>query len=151
MPTGFTGLDELLTGMHGGELILVGARPSMGKTSFSMNIATYAAVYAGKKVAVFSLEMPSEQIALRMLCSEARVDMQKVRKGTLNNDDWVKLAKTLGPLSQAPIYIDDTAGITPNQLRSRCRRLMMDKGLDLIVLDYLGLMRTDGKVENRQL
>lgn len=151
VPTGFIELDNLLTGMHGGELILIGARPSMGKTSFAMNIASYAALNAGKSVAVFSLEMPREQIALRMLCSDARVDMQKVRQGTLAGDDWMRLAKSLGPMSNAPLYIDDTAGITPTQLRSRCRRLMMDKGLDLIVLDYLGLMHADGKTESRQL
>ena len=137
--------------MHGGELILVGARPSMGKTSFAMNIASYAALTAGKSVAVFSLEMPREQIALRMLCSDARVDMQKVRSGTLSGDDWMRLAKAIGPMSNAPLYIDDTAGISPTQLRSRCRRLMMDKGLDLVVLDYLGLMHSDTKSENRQL
>ena len=151
VPTGFTALDNLLTGMHGGELILVGARPSMGKTSFAMNIASYAALTAGKSVAVFSLEMPREQIALRMLCSDARVDMQKVRSGTLSGDDWMRLAKAIGPMSNAPLYIDDTAGISPSQLRSRCRRLMMDKGLDLVVLDYLGLMHSDTKSENRQL
>ena len=151
VPTGFTALDNLLTGMHGGELILVGARPSMGKTSFAMNIASYAALTAGKSVAVFSLEMPREQIALRMLCSDARVDMQKVRSGTLSGDDWMRLAKAIGPMSNAPLYIDDTAGISPTQLRSRCRRLMMDKGLDLVVLDYLGLMHSDTKSENRQL
>lgn len=151
VPTGFTALDNLLTGMHGGELILVGARPSMGKTSFAMNIAGYAALTAGKSVAVFSLEMPREQIALRLLCSDARVDMQKVRSGTLSGDDWMRLARSIGPMSNAPLYIDDTAGITPSQLRSRCRRLMMDKGLDLVVLDYLGLMHSDTKSENRQL
>ena len=151
VPTGFTALDNMLTGLHGGELILIGARPSMGKTSFAMNIASYATLAANKSTAVFSLEMPAEQIMLRMLCSDSKVDMQKVRQGTLNTDDWMRLAKSIGPMSNAPLYVDDTAGITPSQLRSRCRRLMMDKGLDLIIIDYLGLMRVDGKVENRQL
>ena len=151
IPTGFTDLDNCLTGMHGGELILIGARPSMGKTSFAVNIATYAALKAQKHVAVFSLEMPREQIALRMLCGDARVDMQKVRKGALSSEDWMKLAASIGELAKTEIYIDDTAGITPSQLRSRCRRLMMDKGLDLVVLDYLGLMQTDRRSENRQL
>ena len=151
VPTGFTKLDELLTGMHPGELILVGARPSMGKTSFAINIATYAALSAGSRVAVFSLEMPREQIALRMLCAQARVNMQSVRKGSLSSEDWMKLASAINPLANAPIYIDDTAGLTPTQLRSRCRRLMMDHGLDLILVDYLGLMHVDGRVENRQL
>ena len=151
VPTGFTLLDNMLTGLHGGELIIIGARPSMGKTSFAMNIATHAALYANKSVAVFSLEMPREQIALRMLCSDARVNMQSVRQGTLREEDWIKLAKSIGPMSNSPVYIDDTAGITPTQLRSRCRRLMMDRGLDLIIVDYLGLMHADGKTENRQL
>lgn len=151
VPTGFTELDNMLTGLHGGELVILGARPSMGKTSLAMNIAGHACLYAGKSVAVFSLEMPREQIALRMLCSDAKVDMQRVRQGRLDGDDWMRLAKSIGPMSNARLYIDDTAGITPTQLRSRCRRLMMDKGLDLIVLDYLGLMHADGKVENRQL
>ena len=150
VPSGFVGLDNLTTGFHGGELILVGARPSMGKTSFAINIATNAA-RRGFKVAIFSLEMPREQIAMRMLCCDARVDMQKVRKGQLRDEDWVKLARTLAPLASSEVYIDDTSGLTPGQLRSRCRRLMMDKGLDLIVLDYLQLMSSDKKAESRQV
>ena len=150
VPTGFIDLDNLLTGLHPGELIVVGARPSMGKTSFAMNIASYASLNKGKTVAVFTLEMPREQIVMRMLCSDARVDMQKVRKGTLSDADWVKIAKSLQPMANAKMFIDDTAGITPSQLRSRCRRLMMESGLDLIVLDYLGLMRADSRTENRQ-
>ena len=150
VPTGFYDLDNLLTGLHGGELILVGARPSMGKTSFAINIATHAALKK-KKVAVFSLEMPREQIALRMLCGDARVNMQAVRQGTLRDEDWMNLAKSLGPLSASDVYIDDTAGLSPTQVRSRCRRLMMDHGLDLIIIDYLQLMAADGRVENRQL
>lgn len=150
VPSGFIGLDNLTTGFHGGELILVGARPSMGKTSFAINIATNAA-RKGFKVAIFSLEMPREQIAMRMLCCDARVDMQKVRKGQLRDEDWVKLARTLAPLAASDVYIDDTSGLTPGQLRSRCRRLMMDGGLDLIVLDYLQLMSSDKKAESRQV
>ena len=151
VPTGFIDLDRLLTGLHAGELIVVGARPAMGKTSFAMNVAEHAALNKGKVTAVFTLEMPREQIAMRMLCSDARVDMQRVRRGTLRDEDWNQLAKTLGPLSAAPMYIDDTSAITPSQLRSRCRQLKMDKGLDLVVVDYLGLMRADGRTENRQL
>ena len=152
VPTGFIDLDSMLTGLHPGELIIVGARPAMGKTSFAMNIAEYASVNKGKTTAVFTLEMPREQIALRMLCSDARVDMQKVRKGTLHDSDWIALAKSLGPLSAAPMYIDDTAALSPTQLRSRCRRLMMDTGrLDLVVIDYLGLMRSDGRAESRNM
>ena len=151
VPTGFIDLDRMLTGLHPGELIVVGARPAMGKTSFAMNIAEHASLNKGKVTAVFTMEMPREQIAMRMLCSDARVDMQRVRRGTLRDEDWDHLAKTLGPLSAAPMYIDDTSAITPTQLRSRCRQLKMDKGLDLVVVDYLGLMRSDGKAENRQL
>ncbi len=150
VPTGFSKLDRLLTGLHGGELVLVGARPSMGKTSFAINIAANAA-HKGKSVAVFSLEMPREQIAMRILCADARVNMQRARSGTLRPDDWSKLVKALTPISQMRMYIDDTSSVTPAQLRSRCRRLMMDKGLDLIVIDYLQLMSADGKTENRQL
>ena len=147
--TGFTQLDKLLTGMHGGELILMGARPSMGKTSIALNIAA-AAARKGYSVAIFSLEMPREQITMRLLCGDARVDMQHVRSGTLRDTEWIKLAQTVNPLSNERIYIDDTAGLTPLQMRSRARRVMLEKGLDLIVIDYLQLMGADGKSENRQ-
>lgn len=150
VPTGFSKLDRLLTGLHGGELVLVGARPSMGKTSFAINIAVNAA-HKGKSVAIFSLEMPREQIAMRILCSDARVNMQRARSGSLRPDDWTRLVKALAPISQMRLFIDDTSSISPAQLRSRCRRLMMDKGLDLVVVDYLQLMSADGKTENRQL
>jgi len=150
VPTGFVLLDRLLTGLHGGELVLVGARPSMVKTSFAMNIASYAA-HHGKSVAVFSLEMPKEQLAMRMLCGDARVNMQRIRSGTLLDKDWERLAAALSPLSETKMYLDDSASLTPAQLRSRCRRLMMERGLDLIVLDYMQLMTADGRVENRQL
>ena len=150
VPTGFVLLDKLLTGLHGGELVMVGARPSMGKTSFVMNIASYAARF-GKSVAVFSLEMPKEQLALRMLCGDARVNMQSVRNGSLSSGDWQRLSEALGPLSETKMFLDDSASLTPAQLRSRCRRLMTEKGLDLIVIDYLQLMTADGRSENRQL
>ncbi len=150
VPTGFIDLDRLLTGLHGGELVLVGARPSMGKTSFAMNVAQHAAVKAGKTVAVFSLEMPREQIAMRMLCTEASVDMQAVRHGTIDDDGWMRLTMALGPLAAANMYLDDTPGITPAQLRSRCRRLMAERGLDMIVIDYMQLMTSDKRSENRQ-
>ena len=151
VPTGFIDLDGYLTGLHPGELIILGARPSMGKTSLAMNIASYAALKKHRSVAVFTLEMPREQIVMRMMCSDARVDMQRVRKGTLTDDDWVRLARSLGSMADAPMYIDDTAAITPTMLRSRCRRLMMDKKLDLVMIDYLGLMHGDTRSESRQL
>ena len=152
VPTGFVDLDSTLTGLHPGELIIIGARPAMGKTSFAMNIASHASVAKGKTVAVFTLEMPREQIVMRLLCGEAKVNMQKVRKGLLEDREWNALAKAMGPLAAAPLYLDDTAALTPTMLRSRCQRLMMDKGkLDLILVDYLGLMRGDNRVESRQL
>ena len=150
VPMGFVDLDNLLTGLHGGELIIVGARPSMGKSAFGLNITGYAGMHAGRSVAYFSLEMPNDQLAMRLLCSDARVDMQAVRHGSLRDEDWVSLASTLGPLAASKIYMDDTSGITPSQLRSRCRRLKMERGLDMVVVDYLQLMNADGRVENRQ-
>ena len=150
VPTGFVDLDNLLTGLHGGELVIVGARPSMGKSAFGLNLTGYAGLHAGRSLAYFSLEMPNDQLTMRLLCSDARVDMQAVRHGSLKDEDWVQLASTLGPLASANIYMDDTSGITPSQLRSRCRRLKMQRGLDMVVVDYLQLMSADGKVENRQ-
>ncbi len=151
VPTGYYALDNLLTGLHGGELILIGARPSMGKTSFAINIACHAAAKQ-KKVAVFSLEMPREQIAMRMLSGDARVSMQNIRQGKLRDEEWVKLAHAAGPLAVSEVYIDDTAALSPAMLRSRCRRMMMEKGgLDLIVIDYLQLMKSDSKAESRQI
>jgi replicative DNA helicase len=151
VPTGFVDLDNLLTGLHPGELIIMGARPSMGKTSIAMNIVEHASSRAGKVAAIFSLEMPREQIAMRMLCSEAHVDMQAVRTGSIHDDDWLRLATALGPLAASGMYIDDTPGLTPSQLRSRCRRLKLDKGLDLVMVDYLQLMGSDSKSESRQV
>ena len=150
VPTGFVDLDNLLTGLHGGELVLVGARPSMGKTSFGMNVLSYASAMAGKTVAAFSLEMPRDQLAMRLLCADARVDMQSVRHGTLRDEDWLALSRALGPIAAANLYIDDTSGITPSQLRSRCRRLKIERGLDLVMVDYIQLMASDGRAENRQ-
>ena len=150
VPTGFVDLDNLLTGLHGGELVIVGARPSMGKTSFAMNLIGYAATMAGKTTAVFSLEMPKDQLAMRLLCADARVDMQSVRHGSLRDDDWISLSSALGPLAASNIYIDDTSGITPSQLRSRCRRLKMEHGLDMIMVDYLQLMSGNSRNDSRQ-
>ena len=149
VPTGFTDLDSLLTGLHGGELVIVGARPSMGKTSFGLNVAAQAAK-AGCAVAIFSLEMPKDQLAMRLLCADARVDLQDVRHGSLKDQDWIALSSALGPLASSQIYIDDTSGLTPTQLRSRCRRLKMERKLDMIMVDYLQLMTSDSRAENRQ-
>ena len=151
VPTGLYDLDRMLTGLHGGELILVGARPAMGKTSMALGVAQFAGVKAHKSVAIFSLEMPAEQIGMRLLCSAANINMQRVRSGMLSDDEWIKLGDCINELSNCRIYIDDTSSLTPSQLRSRCRRLMMEQGLDLVVIDYLGLMTTDSRAENRQL
>ena len=150
VPTGIYDLDRALTCLHGGELVLVGARPAMGKTAMALGVAEFAAIKAGCSVAIFSMEMPKEQIGLRMLCSVSNLNMQRVRTGMLTDEEWVKIGEAVNKLSNCQIYIDDTAGLTPSQLRSRCRRLMMEKGLDLIVVDYLGLMTTDKESENRQ-
>lgn len=150
VPTGFYDLDRMLTGLHGGEFVLVGARPSMGKTSVAVSIAKYASMFGNKSTAIFSLEMPRVQIGMRLICSDAGVNMQRVRDGSLSDIEFEKIANSLSKLSKSPMYIDDTAAISTTQLRSRCRRLKMEKGLDLIVLDYLQLMQTDKRSENRQ-
>lgn len=149
IPTGFTNLDNLLTGMHGGELIVVGARPSMGKTSFALSIVSHVAMREGKTVALFCPDMPREQVAMRLLCSAARVDLQKVRSGNLTGEMREALANALPAVSSAPVRIDDTPGLTPEMLEDRCRRLKAEDRLDLIVIDYLGLIRADEETGNR--
>ena len=150
VPTGYTELDDTLTGLHPGELILIAARPSMGKTSIGMNIVENAAIRAGKKTAVFSLEMPAEQIAMRMLCTEARVDMQKVRRGQIEDDDWIKLCDAMIAIGPSAIHVDATPGITVPEVRSKARRLQLEHGLDLIMIDYLQLMSASGHFGSRQ-
>lgn len=150
VPTGYAELDNLLTGLHGGELVLVAARPSMGKTAFGMNVVGNAAIRHGKKAAVFSLEMPAEQLAMRMLCTEARVNMQNVRLGRMRQDEWMRLCEAMALISEAEIYIDATSGITVPEMRSKARRLQMEHGLDVIMVDYLQLMSGAGKYGNRQ-
>lgn len=150
IPTGFTEIDNKTSGFQKGDLVLVAARPSMGKTAFALNIAEYAAIRNNNSVAIFSLEMSKEQLAFRMLCSQANIDMLKLRTGNLEDDDWVKLAKSAGPLASAKIFIDDTPGITVTEMRSKCRRLKMEHGLDLIIVDYLQLMQGSSRTENRQ-
>lgn len=150
VPTGYTELDETLTGLHSGELVLVAGRPAMGKTSIGMNFVENAAIRAGKKVAVFSLEMPAEQLAMRMLCTEARVDMQRVRRGQLSDDEWQRLCDAMVMIGPASIYVDTTPGITVPEVRSKARRLQLEHGLDLIMIDYLSLMTATGKTGSRQ-
>ena len=141
VPTGFTELDYKTAGFHGSELILIAARPAMGKSAFALNIATNAAVKANIPVAIFSLEMSKEQMVNRILCSEAMVDSNKVRTGKLEEDDWTKLAGAIGPLSEAEIYIDDTPGISVMEIRAKCRKLKLEKNLGMVVIDYLQLVQ----------
>lgn len=150
VPSGFPELDAKTSGFQKGDMILIAARPSMGKTAFMLNIAQYAAIKNNSSVAIFSLEMSKEQLAYRMMCSEANIDMLKLRTGNLDDDDWVRLAKCAGPLASAKIFIDDTPGISITEVRSKCRRLKIEYGLDLVIIDYLQLMQGRGKTENRQ-
>ena len=149
VPSGFTDLDAKTSGFQKGDMVLIAARPSMGKTTFALNIAENAALREGKSVVIFSLEMPKEQLAYKLLCSEANVDMLKLRTGNLDDKDWENIARATGPLSKAKIYIDDTAGVTVMEMRSKCRRLKLEYGIDLILIDYLQLM-SGSSSENRQ-
>ncbi len=148
--SGYTELDELLTGFHPGEMILVAGRPAMGKTSIGMNFIENAAIRTGKKAAVFSLEMPAEQLAMRMLCTEARVDMQRVRRGQIEDEEWGKLCDAMISIGPSSIFVDATPGITVSQVRSKARRLQLEHGLDIIMIDYLSLMSASGSFGSRQ-
>ena len=145
VPTGFRELDELTSGLQKGDLIIVAARPSVGKSTFAMNIAEYAATTAGKRVAVFSLEMSREQLTTRMLCSQAKVDMQKVNSGETTEEGLLVLSDALLPLSDSKMYIDDSGNLSVADIRSRCRRQKTRYGLDLVVVDYLGLLQLTSK------
>ncbi|MDP9347994.1 MAG: replicative DNA helicase [Gemmatimonadota bacterium] len=151
VPTGFADLDNLTAGFQRGDLIVVAARPSMGKTAFTLNIAQHAAIAAKKAVAFFSLEMSKESLVQRMLTSEARVDAGRVRTGRLRDDDYPRLAQAAGLLNTAPVYIDDTPGISVLEMRAKARRLKSDRpDLAMIMVDYLQLMTGNGRTENRQ-
>ncbi|MCX7627630.1 MAG: replicative DNA helicase [Methylophilaceae bacterium] len=155
IPTGFTDLDRMTSGMQSGELIIVAGRPSMGKTAFALNIAEYVALHAHKAVAIFSLEMPSTQLAMRLIGSVGRIDQHKMRTGQLEEDDWDRLTYALGKLNEAPIFIDESSGINAIELRARARRLkrrvVAEEGiqLGLVVVDYLQLMTSVRASENR--
>ena len=150
VPTGFSELDYKTAGLHGSELILVAARPAMGKTAFALNLATNAALRGNAPVAIFSLEMSKDQLVNRILCSEAMVDSNKVRTGKLGEDDWVKLAGAIGPLSEAEMYIDDTPGISVMEIRTKCRKLKMEKNIGLVVIDYLQLVQGNKRTASRE-
>jgi replicative DNA helicase len=149
VPSGFNDLDELTSGFQPSDLIVVAARPSMGKTAFILNIAQHAAIEHNVPVALFSLEMSKESLVQRMLTGEARVDAQKLRKGMLRDDDFPRLARAAGILAQAPIFIDDSPGITLLEMRSAARRLRADANIGLVVVDYLQLIQSTSDAENR--
>ncbi len=150
IPTGFYQLDRITNGLQKSDLIILAARPSVGKTSLAMNIVTNAAIEVNAKCAVFSLEMSKQQLAQRMLCSVANVDMTKALHGELNENDWSKLWKAHNKLSNCKIFVDDSSLNRPSQILSKCRKLKREKGIDLIMIDYLQLMTGDGKSDNRQ-
>ncbi|HEY5562221.1 MAG TPA: replicative DNA helicase [Clostridiaceae bacterium] len=147
--SGFPELDKKTAGFQKGDMILIAARPSMGKTTFALNLAQYAALRGGKSIVIFSLEMSKAQLAYKLLCAEANVDMTKLRNGDLEDRDWDNIARAIGPLAGAKIFIDDSAGVSVLEMRSKCRRLKIEHGIDMIVIDYLQLM-SGSNSENRQ-
>lgn len=151
IPTGFRDLDKVTAGFQRNDLIIVAARPSVGKTAFALNVAQNVATKTDENVAIFSLEMGAEQLVMRMLCAEGNIDAQVLRTGALQNEDWRKLTMAMGSLSNAGIFIDDTPGIRVNDIRAKCRRLKQEYGLGMIMIDYLQLIQGPGKSgENRQ-
>jgi len=147
--TGFEVLDQMTSGLQPGELVIIAARPSLGKTALALNIAAHAATQRGSVVAIFSLEMSKESLLIRLLCSEGRIDSHRLRTGFASQDDWAKMSKALGRLAEAPILIDDTPALNVMQIRAKARRLKAEKGLDLVIVDYLQLVTGHGRFENR--
>ncbi|MGQ9896564.1 MAG: replicative DNA helicase [Acidobacteriota bacterium] len=150
LATGFTDFDRLTNGLQPSDLIIVAARPSAGKTAFCLNIAQNAAIAGKKRVGMFSLEMSKESLVMRLLCAQSRVDLQRLRSGYLSREEWLELAEALQELTVAPIFIDDTPGISVAEMRAKARRLKAQHGLDLLIVDYLQLVRGRGRHENRQ-
>ncbi|HUR33903.1 MAG TPA: replicative DNA helicase [Vicinamibacterales bacterium] len=151
VPTGFTDLDEMTSGLQPSDIVIVAARPSMGKTSLVLNMAQHVGTKTDMTVGIFSLEMSKEQLFLRMLTGEARIDAHRLRGGFLGERDWGKLSQALGTLSEAKIFIDDTPSIGVLEMRAKCRRLQAEHGLDMVVIDYVQLMQGRGRFENRSL
>ncbi len=147
--TGFTDFDELSAGLQPSDLIIVAGRPSMGKTAFAINIAEHATIKEGQVIAIFTMEMPGEQLAMRLMSSLGRIDQHKIRTGKLSEEDWPRLTSAIGILSSAKMFIDDTPALTPSELRARCRRIAREHGLGLVIVDYLQLMQVPGTKENR--
>lgn len=143
--TGFIDLDRITAGLHNSDLVLIAARPAMGKSAFALNIASHVAIREKVPVAVFNLEMSKEQLGSRILCSEAMVDSNKVRTGNIEEEDWIKLVSAVGPLSEAEIYIDDTPGISISEIRAKCRKMKLERNIGLIIIDYLQLIQGTGK------
>lgn len=150
LPTGFQDFDMMTSGLQATDLIILAARPGIGKTSFAMNVAQFSALKNKRTVGVFSLEMSASQLIKRMLCSEARLDSHKFRSGYLSKEDWSKVAVSMATISEAKLFIDDTPGLSIVELRSKARRLKAEHGLDLVIIDYLQLMSGKGRQENRQ-
>lgn len=148
VPSGFADLDLRTAGFHNSELIILAARPAMGKTSFALNIATNAATKSDIPVLIFSLEMSKEQLVNRILCSEAMVDSNKLKTGKIEENDWIKIVEALGPLSETEMYIDDTAGISITEIRAKARKLKLEKNIGLIIIDYLQLIQGSGNRRN---
>jgi replicative DNA helicase len=151
VPTGFKKLDEMTSGFQGSDLIIIAARPSMGKTALALNIARHAAVDANISTAFFSLEMSKEQLCMRLLCSEARLDSAKLRSGFFNQKDWERLIEAADTLTQAPLYIDDSPDVSALEIRAKARRLKMEHDLGIVIVDYLQLMKTRSSFERREL
>lgn len=149
LPTGFNRLDDYTAGLQPGDLIVIAGRPSMGKTTLALNIAENAALGFGKSAAVFSMEMSVDQLAFRMVSSLGRVDQSHLRNGRFSDEDWPRINGAIQQMADAPIYIDDTPAMTPTEVRARARRLQRERGLDLVVVDYLQLMQVAGSSENR--
>lgn len=150
LATGFKELDNMTSGLQPGDLIILAARPSMGKTAFALNMAEHAAIHENAAVAIFSVEMSKESLVTRMLCSQARIDSSRLRRGQLDEHDWPRLTKAAGHLSDASIYLDDTGAPTVLEMRAKARRLKKERGLQLIVVDYLQLIRASGSTQNRE-
>jgi replicative DNA helicase len=149
VPSGFSDLDEMTAGLQPSDLIIIAGRPSMGKTTLALNFAENAAIKYQVPVAIFSMEMPGEQLALRMMSSLGRIDQHKIRTGKLEDDDWPRLTSAVSLLDTAPLFIDDTPSLSPTELRARARRLKREHNLGMIIIDYLQLMQVAGTRENR--
>ena len=149
LATGYTDFDRLTAGLQPADLIIIAGRPSMGKSALAINIAEHVAIQGQHSVAVFSMEMPSEQLAMRMIGSLSRIDQQRLRTGKLNDEDWPRLTSTVGVVREARLFIDDTPALTPAELRARARRIARDHRLDLVIVDYLQLMQAPGFADNR--